>query len=239
MRRSPMEIFNEIDSAADSIRLSPSNPLSMTEGLPTTKAPIPWRRRINPWPSNARIASRKVARETPSCCANNGSEGRRSPGAVFSMSSASTTCNRWYGWIFSVIILSLILDYWNKFELYDIHNTQVGNAQLRDDHQGHQAKLHIGVVQMAAASFKPLQNCRGFSCHDRGRLAGNQSGNWPINLADSPPILDHHLPAAAGCQFIDGLGHQSIIGADDNHVMAVMCHSGGNGGGGSKTKALN
>src|SRR3989337_1559692 len=169
MRRSPMEIFKEIDLAADSILLSTSNPLSMTEGLPTTKVPIPWRRRIHPRPSNARIASRKVARETPSCCANNGSEGSRSPGAVFSISSASTTCNRWYGWIFSVIIFSLLLDYWNKFELYDIHNTQVGNAQLGDDHQG----------------------------------------------------------------------HQSIIGADDNHVMAVMCHSGGNGAVRSQTKALN
>jgi hypothetical protein len=45
--------------------------------LPTTNVPDPCLRRIKPCVSKERMASRKVARETPSCFARSGSEGRR------------------------------------------------------------------------------------------------------------------------------------------------------------------
>ncbi len=71
-----------------------SSPASMTGTLPTTKVPAPWRRRISPWVSNVRIASRSVARETPSSFASLGSEIKRAPAGVRPISAANSDCKR-------------------------------------------------------------------------------------------------------------------------------------------------
>ncbi len=62
--------------ASVSMLSSTSSPESITCGASVTYVPTPCRRTTSPRSSNERIASRSVARETPSRRARSGSEGK-------------------------------------------------------------------------------------------------------------------------------------------------------------------
>lgn len=89
--------------------------------------------------------------------------------------------------------------------------------------------LHIGVVEGAAAIPHGLHHLVGFGGDFRGGAVGHEACDREVYGGQFGAIFEDGDAAAQAAQVVGGEGHLIRVGADDNHVVAVMGHGGGHG----------
>jgi hypothetical protein len=87
--------------------------------------------------------------------------------------------------------------------------------------------LHVGVVQAAAAAAHRLDDAVGLLRHHLGALVGHQPGDGQLDQRKLFAPAHHNDAAAHLLQPVRGLRHVRLVGADDDHVVAVMRHRAG------------
>ena len=109
-----------------------------------------------------------------------------------------------------------------QFELGHIDQPQIRYPKLRDDDQRQQRMLHIGIVQRAAAFGHRRDHAVGLCGNLARRAVGHQPGDGQFDQRDLGAVLPDGHAAADLAQPVRGSGHHRAVGADDDHVVAVM-----------------
>ena len=87
----------------------------------------------------------------------------------------------------------------------------------------------LGLFRLHPQARKPFKIVFAFPATTFGRFGGHQPADGQLNQADDLAIFHDNLPAADFGQFVGSQGHILFVRADDDHLMAVMRHGGGNG----------
>ena len=123
----------------------------------------------------------------------------------------------------------VVLEKFGQLKFVHVHKAQIRDAQGRDHDEGKERVLHIGVVERAATGGHGGDHGVGFGGHLAGGAVGHEARNGQFDKGEFRAVFPDGHAAAYVAQTVGGKGHVGAVGADDDHVVAVVCDSRGDG----------
>ena len=90
----------------------------------------------------------------------------------------------------------------HNFKCAHIDNAEVRNAELRDNDEGEQAELHVGVVEFAATEFERFHQAISFGGDNFSAFIGHQSSDGEFDEGNLLAIFKHNHATADFSQAI-------------------------------------
>ncbi len=82
----------------------------------------------------------------------------------------------------------------------------------------------LGLFRLQPQLLKPSNTDAAFAA-TISALSGDIRPALAVQRPNALAIPDDHLPAAHLCQCIGGQSHLFIVRTNNNHLVAIMCHS--------------